>query len=113
MQPGSRIAYGDRIVERPERIYAYFESEFLHFPAYAVCETAAQHHYPVVKRQSQAAFARIETSGKYVHEDEAAQHKVNVPVGKFYYRVWTNSDDMETLFLTIFAISETEQTVVE
>ena len=60
-----------------------------------------------------AAFARIETSGKYVHEDEAAQHKVNVPVGKFFYRVWTNSDDMETLFLTIFAISETEQTVVE
>ena len=60
-----------------------------------------------------AAFARIETSGKYVHEDEAAQHKVNVPVGKFYYRIWTNSDNMETLFLTIFAISETEQTVVE
>ena len=59
------------------------------------------------------AFARIETSGKYVHEDEAAEHKVNIPVGKFYYRVWTNSNDFETLFLTIFAISETEQTVVE
>ena len=59
------------------------------------------------------AFAIIETSGKYVHEDEAAQHKINIPVGKYYYRVWTNSNDLENLFLTIFAISETEQTVVE
>lgn len=58
-------------------------------------------------------FARLETSGKYVHEDEAAEHKLNIPVGKYYYRVWTNSNDIETLFLTIFAISETEQTVVE
>lgn len=60
-----------------------------------------------------SAFAVIETSGKYVHEDEAAEHKVNVPVGRYYYRVWTNSRDFETLFLTIFAISETEQMVVE
>ena len=59
------------------------------------------------------AFALIETSGKYVHEDEAAEHKVNVPIGRFYYRVWTNTRDFETLFLTIFAISETEQMVVE
>ncbi|MBQ6267404.1 MAG: DUF3592 domain-containing protein [Clostridia bacterium] len=58
-------------------------------------------------------FALIETSGKYVHEDEAAQHKLNVPSGNLYYRFWTASDDFETLFLTIFAISETEQTVVE
>ena len=60
-----------------------------------------------------AAFARIETSGKYVHEDEAAEHKLNVPVGRWYYRVWTNSNDLENLFLTIFALSETEQMVVE
>lgn len=59
------------------------------------------------------AFAILETSGKYVHEDEAAEHTLNVPVGRYYYRVWTNSRDFETLFLTIFAISETEQAVVE
>ena len=59
------------------------------------------------------AFALIETSGKYVHEDEAAEHKINIPVGRYFYRVWTNSGDLETLFLTIFAISETEQTIVE
>ena len=58
-------------------------------------------------------FAVLETCGKYVHEDEAAQHKLNVPVGRYYYRVWTNSRDFETLFLTIFAISETEQAIVE
>lgn len=60
-----------------------------------------------------APFAVIETSGKYVHEDEAAEHKLNIPVGRYYYRVWTNSGDLETLFLTIFAISETEQAIVE
>ena len=59
------------------------------------------------------AFAILETSGKYVHEDEAAEHKLNIPVGRYYYRVWTNTRDYETLFLTIFAISETEQAVVE
>lgn len=58
-------------------------------------------------------FAVIETSGKYVHEDEAAEHKMNVPIGRFYYRVWTNTRDFETLFLTIFTISETEQMIVE
>ena len=58
-------------------------------------------------------FAVIETSGKYVHEDEAAEHKMNLPIGRFYYRVWTNTRDLETLFLTIFAISETEQMIVE
>lgn len=59
------------------------------------------------------AFAVIETSSKYVHEDEEAQHKITIPVGRYYYRFWSASNDLETLFLTIFAISETEQTVVE
>ncbi|MCR4621946.1 MAG: DUF3592 domain-containing protein [Clostridiales bacterium] len=59
------------------------------------------------------AFALAETSGKYVHEDEAAQHKLNIPSGNMYYRVWTASDDLDALFLTIFAISETEQAIVE
>ena len=67
--------------------------------------------YEISKNGS--AFAVIETSGKYVHEDEAAAHKVNLPLGRYFYRVWTNTRDFETLFLTIFAISETEQMVVE
>ncbi len=60
-----------------------------------------------------APFAVIETSSVYVHEDEEAQHKLVIPTGNMFYRFWTNSTDLETLFLTIFAISETEQTVVE
>ena len=59
------------------------------------------------------AFARIETSSKYVHEEDEAQHKIAIPVGRYYYRIWTKSTDFETLFLTVFAISETEQTMVE
>ena len=60
-----------------------------------------------------APFAIIETSGRFVHEDEAAEQKLNIPVGRYYYRIWTDTDDIETLFLMIFAISETEQTIVE
>ncbi|MBP5237242.1 MAG: DUF3592 domain-containing protein [Clostridia bacterium] len=60
-----------------------------------------------------APFARIESCGIYVHEDEAEQHKVNIPSGSRYYRIWTNSSDLELIFLTTFAISETEQAVVE
>ena len=63
--------------------------------------------------QNGEAFALIETSGQYVHEDEAAQHTLNLPVGRYFYRIWTNTGDWETLFLAIFAISETEQAVVE
>lgn len=58
-------------------------------------------------------MATVETSSKYVHEEDAAEHKLNIPLGKYYYRVWTNETDLEDLFLTVFAISETEQTVVE
>ncbi len=58
-------------------------------------------------------FAHIETTGIYVHEDEAAEHRINIPTGNMYYRFWTNSDDFDTLFLTIFAISECGQTIVE
>ena len=58
-------------------------------------------------------FATIETSSKYVHEEDEAQHKVKIPVGRYYYRCWTNERDIDLLFLTVFAISETEQAVVE
>ena len=58
-------------------------------------------------------FATVETSGKYVHEEDAAEHTLNIPVGRYYYRCWTNESDIALLFLTVFAISETEQAVVE
>ena len=60
-----------------------------------------------------AAFARIETSSMYVHEEDEARHKLAIPTGNMYYRFWTASNDFDTLFLTIFAISETEQAIVE
>ncbi|MCR5809571.1 MAG: DUF3592 domain-containing protein [Clostridiales bacterium] len=60
-----------------------------------------------------AAFARIESTSVYVHEDEEAEHRIKIPVGKMYYRIWSPSKDLETLFLTVFAITESEQTVVE
>ena len=59
------------------------------------------------------AFARIESTSMYVHEDEEAEHKLVVPVGRYYYRIWTDSNDYETIFLSVFGISESEQTVVE
>ena len=58
-------------------------------------------------------FATIETSSKYVHEEDELDKKIAIPVGKYFYRCWTDSNDMDLLFLTVFAISETEQTVVE
>ncbi len=58
-------------------------------------------------------FARIEAAGKYVHEDEAGQHKLNVPSGRYYYRLWTDSNDLDTLFLAVFALSESGQMIVE
>ena len=60
-----------------------------------------------------APFAVVETSSIYVHEDEEAQHTITPPAGNMYYRFWTASDDFDSLFLTIFAVSETEQTMVE
>ena len=58
-------------------------------------------------------YATVESSSKYVHEEDEAQHKLKIPYDKFYYRFWTNEADLELLFLTVFAISETEAAVVE
>lgn len=58
-------------------------------------------------------FATVESSSKYVHEEDEAQHKLKIPFDMFYYRFWTNERDMELLFLVVFAISETEAAVVE
>jgi len=60
-----------------------------------------------------APFARIEATSVYVHEDEEAAHKIAPATGHMYYRIWSDSSDFEDLFLTTFAISETEQAVVE
>ena len=61
-----------------------------------------------------APFAHIESTSMYVHEDEEAEHKVKIPVGRMYYRIWSPTEDLDLLFLTVFAISEAaEQAVVE
>ena len=59
------------------------------------------------------ALARIESCSQYVHEEDEAQHKLAIPTGSMYYRFWTASDDIEELFLIMFAVSECEQAVVE
>ena len=58
-------------------------------------------------------FAQFESTSMYVHEDEEAEHTIKVPVGRMYYRCWTVSNDFETLFLMMFATSETQQAMVE
>jgi hypothetical protein len=58
-------------------------------------------------------FATVETSSRYVHEEDEAEHSVKIPVGRYYFRCWTEEDNIELLFLTVFAISETEQAVVD
>ncbi|MBQ2517311.1 MAG: DUF3592 domain-containing protein [Clostridia bacterium] len=60
-----------------------------------------------------APYARVESTGQYVHEDEAAQHSVVIPTGHMFYRIWTAENDLADIFLTTFAISECEQTFVE
>ena len=58
-------------------------------------------------------LATVETASKYVHEEDEAEHKVNIPVGRYFYRIWTDATDLDLILLTVFAISETEQAVVE
>ena len=89
----------DEIHDRGVRLHTNLLGKFPH-----VIYDAARNGVP---------FARIESTGMYVHEDDAEQHKLNVPTDGLYYRVWTNSDDLDTLFLTVFAVSQTDQAVVE
>ncbi|MBR5380009.1 MAG: DUF3592 domain-containing protein [Clostridia bacterium] len=58
-------------------------------------------------------YARIESTSRYVHEEDEKAHRLAVPTGRMYYRFWTASDDLETMFITMFALSETEQAVAE
>lgn len=57
--------------------------------------------------------ALVESSSQYVHEEDEAQHAIAIPFGRYYYRIWTNETDIELIFLTVFAISETEQAIVD
>ena len=89
----------DEIHERGVRLETDVLSKFPHFVYNAA--------------RDGKAFARIETSSKCVHEEDAAEHKLDLPIGRYYYRLWTDSEDLETMFLVVFAISETEQATVE
>ena len=67
--------------------------------------------YDVVRNG--APFAHIESCGVAVHEADGERQKFAPPGGAMYCRVWTDTADFETLFLTLFAIAETRQAVVE
>lgn len=55
-------------------------------------------------------LARVESTGKYVHEEDAQEHgKLGsaVPV-KGFYRVWTREQNLDLLFVTLLAFARTE-----
>ena len=58
-------------------------------------------------------IATIQVAGKNVHEEDAEDKKINIPIGQFYYRIWTKELDLDLVFLALFAISEANQSVVE
>lgn len=55
-------------------------------------------------------LARAEMTSIYVHEEDE-EGKILKPYNKMFYRIWTDSDDLELVFTTVFAIAETEQIV--
>ena len=58
-------------------------------------------------------YALIETSSMYVHEDDEEKHKIKIPLGSRYYRFWTKETNLGLLFLVMFALSETDQSIAE
>lgn len=60
--------------------------------------------------RSDVEIARVESTGRYVHEDDAETHgKIanSVPV-KGFYRVWTKEQNLDLLFVTLLAFARTE-----
>ena len=55
-------------------------------------------------------LARAEMTGRYVHEEDAEGKAMNIP-NRMFYRIWTDSEDLEMIFTALFAIAETEQIV--
>ncbi|MBQ7660955.1 MAG: DUF3592 domain-containing protein [Clostridia bacterium] len=54
-------------------------------------------------------LARVESTSQYVHEEDAAEHKIAGAVHvKGFYRVWTRAGDIELLFVTLLAFARTE-----
>ncbi|MBR3486914.1 MAG: hypothetical protein IKH31_04995 [Clostridia bacterium] len=89
----------DEIHDRGVRIATNMLSKF----PYMVCDNT----------KNGEVLAGVESTGVYVHEEDEAPHKAVVPTGSMYYRIWTPSNDFESLFFTVFAISESEQAIVE
>ena len=56
-----------------------------------------------------AELARVESTSQYVHEEDAAAHKVASAVpAKGFYRIWTKEQNLELLFITLLAFARSE-----
>ena len=64
--------------------------------------------YEITRNGHLLAYA--EMTGQYVHEDEAEKKKINL-TNRMFYRIRTDAEDLEPIFLVLFAIAETDQIV--
>lgn len=59
--------------------------------------------------RDETEIARAESTGQYVHEEDAEEHsklKNGIPV-KGFYRIWTKEQDLTLLFVTMLAFART------
>jgi len=61
--------------------------------------------------RSDVEIARVESTSQYVHEEDAAAHKVAgaIPVQGFY-RIWTRESNLDLLFVTMLAFARSGAT---
>ncbi len=57
-------------------------------------------------------IARAESTGRYVHEEDAEEHSKisNAVSSRWFYRVWTRAEDLQLVFLTLMAFARTSAT---
>lgn len=57
-------------------------------------------------------IARAESTGRYVHEEDAGEHsKISGAIAsRWFYRVWTRAEDLQLVFLTLVAFARTGAT---
>ena len=55
-------------------------------------------------------LAKTVMTSDRVHEEDEEAHKVNI-INKMYYRIWTSAEDLELIFITLFALAETNQLI--
>jgi hypothetical protein len=68
--------------------------------------------YRILRSGEEIAY--VELTGRYPHEEDEEKHKIaKLALANGFYRIRTNEENLDAIFLTVFAISKTDMMIYQ